>query len=119
LVGHELTHVLQYRHLGGQRFLDGYLQNYAFNRRSGQNHSEAYNDIIVEHVAQKVRGVIRNFLSENPDIAAKLESGEGFSADELSLISSALQTAIDEGKLLEAGFQIIEGMLVRITYMAK
>ena len=119
VVGHELTHVLQYRHLGGQRFLDGYLQNYAFNRRSGQTHSEAYHDIFVEEVASKVRAVVFDFLTENPDIAAKLKSGEAFSASEIALISSALQQAIDEGKLLEQGFQIIQGMLVRVDYVPK
>jgi RHS repeat-associated protein len=119
LVGHELTHVLQYRHLGGQRFLDGYLQNYAFNRRSGQAHNEAYEDIIVEEVARKVQGVVFDFLSQNPDIEAKLDSGEAFSASEIALISSALQQAIDEGKLLEQGFQFIQGVLVRVDYVPK
>jgi RHS repeat-associated protein len=119
LLGHELTHVLQYRHLGGQRFLDSYLQNYAFNRSSGQVHRGAYNDIIQEHVAGKVQEVVSTFLNENPDIAAKLASGQALSASEIDLISSALQQAIDEGKLLEKGFQIIQGMLVRVEYVPK
>lgn len=109
LVGHELTHVLQYRHLGGHRFLDAYLQNYAANRRAGQSDREAYRNIVVEHVAFQIRDVIRNFLSDNPDIATKLESGGTFSGSDLALISSALQEAIDEGELLEEGYQINTG----------
>ena len=116
LVGHELTHVLQYRHLGGQRFLDAYLQNYAFNRRSGQPHQEAYENIIQEDVAFKVGRVIRSFLAKNPDIASKLQAGQIFTDSDIALISSALQQAVDEGKLLEEGFQIIQGVLVRVEY---
>jgi len=65
-------------------------------------------------VAARVERVVFDFLVQNPDIEAKLNSGEALSASDLSLIISALQQAMDEGKLLKEGFQIIQGMLVRV-----
>ena len=116
LVGHELTHVLQYRHLGGRRFLDGYLQNYASNRRSGQSHDDAYRNIVLEDIAFKVGSVIRNFLAKNPEIASKIRSGEPFTGAEISLISSALQEAVEDLGIVREGFQVIQGVLVRVEY---
>jgi len=116
LVGHELTHVLQYRALGIGKFLDLYLANYSFNRSKGQSDQEAYSNIVVEEVARKFEQRMVRFLNRNPEIAAKLESGESFSNSELDLISSALQDIVLGGEVFKEGYQIIQGELVRIEF---
>jgi len=106
--------VLQYRALGAVRFLDLYLANYSFNRSQGQSDQEAYRNIIVEEIARKFQRRVKTFLDQNPEIGAKLESGETFSNSELDLISSALQDIVLGGEVLKEGYQIIQGELVRI-----
>jgi RHS repeat-associated protein len=113
VIGHELTHVLYYRHLGGKRFMDAYLQNYNSNRGQGQSHNQAYRNIILEEVAFKVGKIIGGFLDDNSDIADKLKSGESLSEEELERIGTALRDAADDGELKE-GFQFIHGFLVNI-----
>ena len=114
LVGHELTHVLQYRALGMVRFLDLYMLDYSFNRSQGQSDGEAYRNIVAEQVARKFQRSMAVFLDRNPGISAKLVSGATFSESELELIGSALRkTMAEEGNLAE-GFQIIQGELIRI-----
>ncbi len=111
LLGHELTHVLQYREIGSFTFLQAYVANYEANRESGD--SEAYKNIIFEQVAEKVEGVIKDFLDDNEDIANKLQTGEPLSLDDLNLIGSALSDAVENGELKE-GYQFINGVLVNI-----
>jgi RHS repeat-associated protein len=114
-IGHELTHVLYYRHLGGKRFMDAYLQNYNYNRIQGQSHNQAYRNIILEEVAFKVEKVISGFLADNSDIADKLKSGGSLSEEELERIGSALRDAAENGEIKE-GFQFIHGFLVNIQF---
>jgi len=116
LVGHELTHVLQYRALGVGKFLDLYVANYSFNRSKGQPDQAAYRNIVVEEIARNFQRRIKSFLDQNPEIGAKLESGETFSNSELDLISSALQDIVLDGEVFKEGYQIIQGELVRIEF---
>jgi len=111
LLGHELTHVLQYREVGSFTFLTAYVATYEANRESGD--AQPYKNIIFEQVADKVQGVIDNFLKNNLDIADKLQTGEPLSLTDLSLIGSALSDAVASGEL-KTGYQFINGVLVNI-----
>ena len=113
LVGHELTHTLQYRHLGTQRFLSGYLQHYSFSRTSGDTPDQAYRNIILEDIAFRVGSVIGDFLRTNPEIQGRLESGQSLSQQYLQQIDSALADAAKSGKF-KTGLQFIQGFLVYI-----
>ncbi len=69
LLGHELVHTLQFRALG-PLFLQGYLQNYSFNRIegngvAGMTHRDAYRNIQAEDLAFAVGNVISDFLTNN------------------------------------------------------
>jgi hypothetical protein len=65
--------------------------------------------------ANKVQGVLRDFLNDNPDIAGKLQSGEPLSPTDLDVISTALSDAVENGDL-KNGYQFIDGFLVRVEY---
>src|ERR1700730_5556606 len=114
LVGHELTHVLQYEVLGVNRFLQAYLQEYNYNRTQGQSDDQAYRNIIQEEVAYRVQGVLDGFLVNHQEIAEKLESGQSLNQEELNLVSNALSEAAKNGEF-KTGFQFIQGFLVYVA----
>ncbi|HVT58933.1 MAG TPA: RHS repeat-associated core domain-containing protein, partial [Thermoanaerobaculia bacterium] len=114
LIGHELAHVLQYQHLGIRRFLEGYLQNYAYNRAQGQSGFDAYQNIVLEEIARQIQGVLRSFLEQHPEIAAKLASGADFTEAEMKAVSDALAEAASNGTF-KYGFQFVQGFLVYVA----
>ncbi|HEX4965586.1 MAG TPA: DUF4157 domain-containing protein [Thermoanaerobaculia bacterium] len=112
LVGHELTHVIQFQALG-PLFLRGYFQNYDYNRKQGQSDQQAYENIIQEQIAFKVEDVVKHFLATNPDIAEKLQAGQSLSAGDLEKVSSAVANAFRSGEL-KSGFQFSQGFLIYV-----
>lgn len=114
LLGHELTHVLQYSYLGTDRFLQGYGQNYVSNRVSGQGDYQAYSNIILETIASRVGTAIEGFLNNNPKIADKIRKGEALNKEETDKVRSALSTAAKNGTF-KTGFQFIQGFLVYVS----
>jgi RHS repeat-associated protein len=115
LLGHELTHVLQYRVLGGL-FGRDYLGNYSYNRREGMSDYGAYKKTITEDVAFKVEAIVNDFLNDvkNLDILVKIQTNAPLSGDDMDRVSSALGEAEKNGKF-KTGYQFVHGFLIKIS----
>jgi hypothetical protein len=96
-VGHELTHVLQFRdassvnaaYLGVGAFLSPYLTEYFRARLGGMDHDAAYKGISFEKKARATAQEIQRFLQRNPAIATKLKTALFLNDEDLELIRMA------------------------------
>src|SRR4029077_4720928 len=112
-VAHELVHVMQYRTLGKSGFVQLYAFGYFVNKNAGMSEFDAYKDEITEKVADKVESALKDFLSNNPGILEKVETGQPLSEEESGKVYGALDEASVQGKF-KVGFQFIEGFLVYV-----
>jgi RHS repeat-associated protein len=75
LIGHEVTHTIQYADQGFISFLIKYIEEYRANRAAGLNPQAAYEAISFEVSADEVQRLLENLLNGNLDILEALRSG--------------------------------------------
>jgi RHS repeat-associated protein len=91
LMGHELTHVVQYNKLTTFGFLDTYFGEYATNRvYGGDDHYTAYENIPHERKAKSMQDYIAEFLMQHLNIYEKLRTGQDLSSGDKLIISAQL-----------------------------
>jgi hypothetical protein len=92
LVGHELTHVLQFAGsdfvLGS--FLSPYLHDFTANLVDGQAFMRAYQNIREEIVARSIEIRISRFLVDHKELFDKLMAGQSLTDEELDIVRAEL-----------------------------
>ena len=69
--------------------------------------------IAFEIAARNMGDAIRDFLSENPAFASKLQKGESLTPEELTVVKEYLSSAQQSGGV-KTGFQFVQGQLIHV-----
>lgn len=72
LIGHELSHVQDYRRMGVVKFLDTYTAEHDRYMEAGDSDKEAYKKISTEKSAFWRENILKNLMEKNPDFAKRL-----------------------------------------------